>query len=124
VKPYTTPGTIVPWATAKEKAAFELSRRQRLAKAEGELSAMDAEFNKWLQQTNQLESGKGKPKVWIDDAQGGGAEWSYRTTEPESDWKETGFRPTGWSESRGSFGPPGTPGGVMGLNGELRISGW
>jgi len=114
VKPYATPGTIVPWATAAEKAAFAVSQEQRLAQAEGELRAMDAEFNHWLRETGQIKPGKGEARIWIDDAQGAGSQWSYRFTEPEADWKETGFRPSGWTKSRGGFGTPGTPGAVIG----------
>jgi mono/diheme cytochrome c family protein len=113
VRPYANPGTIVPWATAEERATFATARAAKLAGAEGELRALDASIDQWLRESGRLSTQKQDVKIWFDDARGKGAEWSYLTTTPPTDWKETGFRPSGWNKGRSGFGAAGTPGAVV-----------
>lgn len=113
VTPYRTEGSIVPWASAAEKAGFAADQAKRQAGARATLAEIDAELEKWLRETGRLTEKTEKSVVWVDDAQGAGAEWSYTLERPAPDWRETGFRPSGWRKGRGGFGMPGTPGAVV-----------
>ncbi|RFC44238.1 MAG: Protein of unknown function DUF1553/DUF1549/Planctomycete cytochrome C [Verrucomicrobia bacterium] len=113
VTPYQTAGSIVPWASGGEKMAFEAARAQRLSEAKAALESLDGELAAWLKETGRLGGKPMKPMHWVDDAQGAGAEWSYTTQLPVPDWKETSFRPSGWSKGRGGFGMPQTPGAIV-----------
>jgi hypothetical protein len=40
--------------------------------------------------------------------------WRYTTNSPAADWSRPGFDDSGWTEGKGGFGSPGTPGAVIG----------
>lgn len=40
--------------------------------------------------------------------------WRWTTSEPSADWRKAGFDDSGWTEGKGGFGSPGTPGAVIG----------
>jgi hypothetical protein len=49
----------------------------------------------------------------IPTGQKEGAQWSYTTAKPASNWFETGFPATDWSQGPSGFGTQGTPGAVV-----------
>jgi hypothetical protein len=40
--------------------------------------------------------------------------WRYTTNAPSADWLKPGFDDSGWTQGKGGFGSPGTPGAVIG----------
>jgi hypothetical protein len=40
--------------------------------------------------------------------------WRYTTNAPSADWLKPDFDDSGWTQGKGGFGSPGTPGAVVG----------
>ncbi|MEC5128039.1 PSD1 and planctomycete cytochrome C domain-containing protein [Verrucomicrobiales bacterium BCK34] len=107
---YTTPGTIVNWASPDEKKEFEKERKAKLAALEKKRDEAAAALTKHLQTTGVLkgDSGTGRTTM-IDDARGNGAEWFYTTTRPTADWSDVGFINKSWFKAKGGFGAANPP---------------
>lgn len=105
---YKTEGTLVSWATAEEKMAFEKERQQKLT----ELRKKKDELSNLL---SGYVLGKGAGDrgaeviTFVDDARGKGMDWFYTTTRPTDDWSDVGFVNKAWFKAKGGFGVKGVP---------------
>ena len=107
---YATPGTIVPWASEEEKAAFEKERSRKLAELEKTAEKLKTEVTGFLDREGLLAKvGEAKPKTFVEDARNGGADWEFTTSQPTPDWFEVGFRDKSWVKAKSGFGMKGTP---------------
>lgn len=110
---YDTPGTLIAWASAGEKQAFEAKKAVELADLKRKSDALEAEVAAMLAKEPPAQpraAQTGRPVTFVDDARGGGAEWEYTLNQPGPDWNSVGFRDKSWIKARSGFGVAGTPG--------------
>ncbi|MDB4359080.1 PSD1 and planctomycete cytochrome C domain-containing protein [Verrucomicrobiales bacterium] len=102
---YTTPGTIVNWASPEKKDAFEKERRAKLVSLEKNRDEVSEVITKHLETSGILSRQKNVERLtFVADARAGSADWRYTMQEPTADWKNVGFINKSWNRAAGGFG--------------------
>ena len=110
---YRTEGTMVNWASPEERAAFELTRKEKIASLETEKVLVEQQIRAALEKAGVLGQGASSPvTTLVEDARKGGVEWSYTNEKPSDDWREVGFVNKSWFKGRSGFGRGKPPGSV------------
>lgn len=102
---YRTDGCLADVSPPDVKAEcdrIEAEKDEAIRRIEEELAPLERDFARSL---------AGRPAITGSDTI---TRWRYTTSEPPGDWMEPGFDDRSWSEGRGGFGAPGTPGALIG----------
>jgi len=75
-----------------------------------EVTKLDPAF---LRSANLSARNAEAPRVIVEDALSGAAEWAYTLKSPEADWFKPAFSDAGWLRGVAGFGTPHTPGAIV-----------
>ncbi|MEO0414223.1 MAG: DUF1549 and DUF1553 domain-containing protein, partial [Verrucomicrobiota bacterium] len=109
---YQTPGTIVRWADADEREAFEKVRSENMQRLTLKYDELETEIRDLLADEGLLkrEQATTQAATFIRDGSAPNpAKWEYTTKRPSADWKDVGFRDKSWSRGFGGLGTEKTP---------------
>ncbi|MEM9281299.1 MAG: PSD1 and planctomycete cytochrome C domain-containing protein, partial [Verrucomicrobiota bacterium] len=104
---YKTEGTLVSWASERERHQFEVERKQKLAELVVQREVLEAAFSDYLDSAAGIDTTEVNPVTFIESAPKGGAIWEYTTSKPTPDWSDVGFRNKAWYKGKSGFGLKG-----------------
>ncbi|MFK5923067.1 MAG: PSD1 and planctomycete cytochrome C domain-containing protein [Verrucomicrobiota bacterium] len=106
---YKTEGTLVHFASAREKSAFEKNRQSQIKTLSSQKDNIESQLRVFLRSIGKSKK-RNQTQTFIDDARGQGKIWTYTTQHPSPDWFAIGFRNKSWSKGKSGFGQSNTPG--------------
>lgn len=109
---YRSEGTLVHWAEAEEKRAFEERRAVKIAGLESERDRLRGELEAAMVAAGLAKTAADTVTL-VEDARTGSQDWFYTTTTPAEDWHTVGFVNKSWFKAVGGFGKGSPPGSVV-----------